>query len=221
MTIEEVYLKFLQEVNRNFTNDNVSVDRGRFVLLINDAFNRFVEYILEKRNEDDIRYIQQILVEDQPLKKLDERDDYIEFELPDDFFDLSNISVYGSKGKCSNQRLLVDEIKDENREHLIADAASEPSFEYRETFYFLSNGKVKVFVSDFTIPKVSLSYYRYPIKVDIAGYTRPDKTPSTSINPEFDDKAINRVISIAAKNFDINSDGNKFNLVQQRVISKV
>lgn len=221
MTIEKAYLKFLQQVNRNFTNDNISVDKGRFILKMNESFIKYVEWVLDKRNEDDIRYIQKLLVDDQPLQNIGEHNHHTDFKLPENYFDLSSIDVYGAKGNCGNEKFFVNEIKDENRSFHEVDEASKPSFKHRETFYFLSDDKVKIYTEDFSISKVNLSYYRYPVEVDIEGYIKEDGTPSTSINPEFDDKVVNRVISIAAKDFDIDSDGNKFNLNQQRVISKV
>ena len=37
MTIQETYLRFLNKVNKNFINDNISVDKGRFIILFNSS----------------------------------------------------------------------------------------------------------------------------------------------------------------------------------------
>ena len=55
MNIGTAYLKFLEKVNKNYTNDNISVDVGRFVSLFNAKQIRFLEYVLEKRNEENLK----------------------------------------------------------------------------------------------------------------------------------------------------------------------
>ena len=67
MTIEQAYLTFLQEVNRNSTEDNIDVDKSRFVLIFNKIQSKYVEWVLEKRNEDELRDIQKLLILDKPL----------------------------------------------------------------------------------------------------------------------------------------------------------
>lgn len=94
MKIENAYLQFVNQVNRNLTNNNVNVDRPRFIMLFNDISNRYVEWILEKRNEDAIRYISILLETNKKLKKEGSRHNYDEFELPKDYFDLANLHVH-------------------------------------------------------------------------------------------------------------------------------
>lgn len=204
MTIEEAYTRFVTMVNRNLTNNNISVDKPRFILLFNDISNRYVEWVLDKRNEDEIRYISPLLILDKPLTYTSKTSTYANYELPDNYFDLANLSVYASKDDCKNQRLYTFEAKSEDIEELYQDANNVPSFEWRETFYLINN-KVSVYKSDFDIDKVLLSYYRYPLQVDIAGYIHTNGDASTSINPEFDDKVINRILVFMSKEFSANN----------------
>lgn len=220
MHIEKVYLKFLQKVNKNLTNDNISVDKGRFIYIINEAQNNYIQWVLDKRNEEELRYLQQVLVDDKVLVKNQDHGTHDDFDLPSDYFDLSSVTSYAKSGNCGNAEMFTYEIKDENRAFHRIDTSLKPSFKDRETFYFLSDKKVKVFKDDFSIEKVTMSYYRYPVQMDISGYIKEDGTTGSDINPEFDDKVVDKIISIAAKEFDLNNDGEKFNTTNQRIVSR-
>lgn len=222
MKIEEAYLKFIQKVNKNYTNDNIAVDKGRFVFIVNEVSNKFVEWIYEKGNEDDIRDIQQLLVKDKQLKLKGKLLNHQDFTLPENYFNFSNIQVYASTKSCKNQKLTTWEVKNANLEELLVDNDNKPSFKFRETFYDIANNSVNIYVDGFDISKVYLSYYRYPIKIDIEGYIKLDGTPSTNIDPEFDDRIVDRILTAAAKEFDINDENlQKYQFDKDRLFSKI
>ncbi len=202
MKIKEVYVSFLDTVNRNMTNNNLNVDLPRFITLLNTTLQRYVSWILEKRNEDVIRYISPLLILEKSLEKSEQKQNFTTFHLPKDYFDFANLHVYASKGNCKMQKLKKPfEVKSEDIEELIGDSSNEPSFEYRETFYLTTEKKVAVYKKDFEIDKVDLTYYRYPKKLDIEGYIKIDNTSSVDIDPELDDKVMNKVIVAMAKQF--------------------
>lgn len=220
MTADEVYVKLLAKVNENYTNDNIALDKSRAYLHINEAQNKYSEWLLQKRNDDSLRDLQQILVDDKNLVFKNKRLDHYNFTLPKDYFDFSNITVYATKGKCANKKILPIEIKDENKHLLEFDYNNKPSFEYRETFYNLSENNVKVYVSDFEIYKVYLSYYRFPKKINFEGYVMPDGSPSFNSDPEWNDKIMDRIISIAAKDFNVNMGRATIDIDKDRILSK-
>ena len=80
----DLYTRCLVKIEKNGTNDNVSFDYSRFVYIANEAFIKFVEKIYEDKNSDEIRYIQNLLVE-QKLSQKDKEDTYTSFELPNNF----------------------------------------------------------------------------------------------------------------------------------------
>lgn len=222
MKIDHAYLQFINLVNRNLTNNNVNVDKARFVLLYNDISKRYVEWILEKRNEDVIRYIAPLLTLNKKLAKVGETISHDSYKLPTDFFDLSNVQVYASKGSCINQRLHTFEVKGEDIEELLADENNKPSFGFRETFYLLSGGSISVYKSDFDISKVTTSYYRYPREVDIEGYYKEDGKASKNIDPDLDDKVVGRILLAMSKEFSaINGDAQKYQLDKDRLFTEV
>lgn len=220
--INEAYLKFINLVNRNATNNNISVDKPRFIILFNTVLNKYVEWVLEKRNEDAIRYVAPLLSLEVPLELSSKKEKFDEFKLPTNYFDLANLHVYAENGKCKNQRMTTFEAKIEDVEELLNDENNKPSFEFRETFYLTSNKNAVVYKDGFSINKVLLSYYRYPVQVDISGYTRIDGTPSQDINPELDDKAIDRVLVAMSKEFSANNgDTAKYQLDKDRLFTEI
>lgn len=220
MTIEEAYIKYLDLVNRNATNNNINVDKPRFIILFNDMQNRYLEWILDKRNKDDIRYVQLMLVNNYKLSENLNEDVYTSFTLPENYFNFSNLRVKAKKGKCSGRNMLVYEAKSENREELLNDEFNKPSFEYSETFYYFSNDSVLIYKDDFEIEDAKLSYYRYPQKVDIDGYVHLDNSASVTIHPEWDDKVTIRILIAMAREFAaINSDAGQYQLDKDRLFT--
>lgn len=69
MKIVDCYLRALQKAEENMTNGGIKLDKARFVQLFNNEQNRLVRYILDKKNEEDIRYIQKLVVYSKELDK--------------------------------------------------------------------------------------------------------------------------------------------------------
>lgn len=94
MKIVDCYLRALQKAEENMTNGGIKLDKARFVQLFNDEQNRLVRYILDKKNEEDIRYIQKLVVYSKELDEKGDKDnpESTLFSLPSDFFSFSNIS---------------------------------------------------------------------------------------------------------------------------------
>lgn len=211
-------------INGNMTNNNINVDRSRFVLLFNSSLIRFVENALDKRNDDSIRYISELLVPDKSLGKVGggNKPTHSTFKLPEDYFDLASAYATTSTESCSNIRLDLSEVKAEDVEEKYKDWSYTPSIKWREAFYVTSSGNLLVYRKDFDIEKVYLSYYRNPKPVDIKGYTHVDKSASTNIDPELSDKAVEKILRIMAKEVAANSgDSGQYQLDKDRLNSPV
>src|SRR5699024_12711570 len=133
MRIVDCYLRALQKAEENMTNGGIKLDKARFVQLFNDEQNRLVRYILDKKNEEDIRYIQKLVVYS---KELDEKEDKDNpegtlFSLPSDFFSFSNISVVITKGECTVTEFTTWEAKNENPHELLTDIYNKQDYNYK------------------------------------------------------------------------------------------
>lgn len=219
-TIQDTYLYFLQLVNRNATNNNMNVSLDRFILMFNNVQNRYIEWVLEKRNEDDIRDIQMLLQKDVPLSLTKTEERFQSFGLPDNYFDFANIYAKGKSECCDEDNILLFEVKSEDVEELYFDSNNVPSFPYRESFYHFGNNEVILYRKNFGFTKVFLTYYRYPVQVDIEGYEYLDGTLSQNINPEFDAKVVDRIVMALAKEYSaITTDTASYQMDKDRLFT--
>lgn len=222
MTIKTAYIKFLEKVNKNFINDNIAADLGRFILIFNEEQNRYLEWVLEKRNEDEIRYVQKLLVCDEPVSRKGKGKNTINFSLPENYFDFSSTCITATKDGCTVSDFKLDEVKTENLSLLLTDHCTKPDFLARETFYTFGNDCIKYYIGDFEITEAFLTYYRCPKPVDIEGYIRVDNTNSQDIDPELNDKIVDRIITATAARFDLNTDNlNKVQFNKQDIYQKI
>lgn len=222
MTTEQAYEKFITKSQKNAVNDNLSTDRARFVQLFNEAQNKYIENTLEKRNEDDIRTINRILVDDKRIKTEDNHLDHSDFKLPENYFDFSNVYGKASKGKCKNQVMFLFEIKDENRHEVLQDEFNKPSFQYREAPYTFSDNKIKVYTNqEFELNSIFLSYYRYPVQIELEDYDNPDLGFNNEVEPEFDDKIVDRIISLAVAELNMNTENQWQQINRDRSVSEI
>lgn len=199
MRIQQAYLDFLNLVEKNATNNNLDVDKSRFVDWFNFVSKKYQEKTLDKRNEDAIREMAPLLKYSESLELKEETEKYNIYERPSNFFDLSNVFIKASKGACSAEDFMLDEIKTENLHIRLNDVNTKPSFKARESFYHLLENGVSVYhQGDFEIDDVKLLYYIQMPDVDIEGYIKENGEPSQNINPIVDDKTVNKILQMMA-----------------------
>lgn len=222
MRIIDCYLRALQKAEENATNGGIKLDKARFVQLFNEEQNLLVLYLLDKRNEDDIRYLQKLVVYSKDISKNRSIDNQISdlFSLPSDYLDFINVSGVFSRGECSASDFNLWEAKNENVNELLADEFNKPSYDYRDAFYTIGEEGVRVYKGDFNVDKLFLSYYRYPNPVDISGYIKSDNSSSTDIDPELDDKLVDIILNMVEKQFALNeSEYNRYQIDSDNVRS--
>lgn len=220
MNIGDCYLQALQRVEKNATNGGIALDRGRFVNLFNDCQVRLVSYYLGKKNDESIRAIQRLVVFSKRLNRKDTKNNRVLFHLPEDYYAFSNVNGRFSRGDCEVTDFQMWEAKNENVEELYNDMSNEPSFDYRETFYTIGEDAVTVFTKKFNVEDLFLTYYRYPLMVDISGYIKSDGSQSSDIDPEMDDKFVYRVLDMLANRYALNEDdAQNYQLTKDNVVS--
>lgn len=221
MTTEQAYIKFLLKVNDNFENSNVAGDRGRFVVVFNEAQNKMIEYILDNKKNDEIRYIQQVLVTNFKIQKKDSVEYADTFELPKNYFDLSSAYTKASNKTCKDQKISLYEIKDDNKIEILQDEFNKPSFIAREAPFSISSNELYVYKDCFSNDELYLTYYRYPVQIRTIVEDDPESPFNEQFAPEFDDKFLDRIISMAASLFEGNSGDSKYQIDMQRALQKV
>lgn len=210
--IEPVYESYLLKVEKNGVNDGLSTSRDRFVIAFNEAQNKYSEFHLQNRGSDDIRYIEHLLVLDKKITTSTKTSDHQDFPLPDNYLDLADIRGKGSKGACIKQTIdLVDIKKAENISEIIGDEDNKPSFKWREAPFLIASNKVSVYTNNtFLVDEILLSYYKYPTKIALVDPYDPESKFDESIEIEWDAKSLDRIISLTAGEFDLNTNNPRF-----------
>lgn len=220
MNPTQIYESFIIKANKNAQTDNTAVDKGRFAQIFNEASNKFVEWILDKKSDDDTRYIQPLLT----TKKITEstkKTNYQLFSLPKDYFDMTNIACRATGGCCTDIAIDLFEMKTDNDNLLLSNSNTEPSIEYRETLYYLQSNAVKIYINEFKIDSIELTYYKQPSYIFLVDEEDPEsgfKDPTADLN--LSKQAIDRIISIAISDYDLNTNNPKYQMDKMREVSK-
>lgn len=216
-TFEQAYEKTLLKTEKNQTNDNISLDRGRWVLMFNEAQNKFIELTLQNRGVDDVRYIERFLILDKKIPYSSKTQDYFNFNLPKDYLDLADARAIAAKGKCKNKVIFLTEVRAENLNEKLQDEYYKPSFKWRESLYITNSNNISVYtLGEFSITELLLSYYRYPNRASLKFPDDPESKFDETIELEWDDKSLDRIISMVAMEFDINESDQRFQLQNLR-----
>jgi|TARA_R110000782_G_scaffold184197_3_gene274426 hypothetical protein len=217
-TIEQVKQRYILKAEKNGVNDGLAVDRLRFCLLFNEAQNKFQTLHLQNRGVDDVRYIQKFLVLKHKVPYSSKSIDGLlyNFKTPKDYFDLADVSARAKKGKCSATINLV-EIRTENKTEKLQDEFCKPSFEWEEAPYTVNSDLLSVYVSDFTISDILLDYYRYPNQIGLIDENNPESNFNEGLPVEWDEKALDDIISLMVFSFDINNNNPRYQLQTLRI----
>lgn len=221
MTALETYENFLIKVNRNDSNSNINVPKGKFVILYNEQAKRWLKQKLKRKlATNEIDELSSLLVDEKELVFLDRHNEHYDFELPVDFFDISSAYVLAEKNNCK-RNLDVWPEKDKNIRNLLRDSNFKPSFDFEETIGIASNEKFKIYYDDFEIKKAYLTYYKEPKNIDIEGYINSRNEQSTTINPDLPDFAVNEIINRCALEFlGITENRDGFEVAKDRILTE-
>lgn len=220
MLIEQAYDKFQIKVDDNFETSKVAVDRGRFVIIFNESVNKIVENIIDRGSNDEIRQIQKLLIKDFKIQNTKKTPTADYFKLPDNYFEFSSAYTKASSKDCKSQKIYLYEIKDANSQEIITDEFNKPSFIARETPFNFSSDFLTVYKDNFTNEELFLSYYRYPTQISLIDPNNPESQFNENDKLDFDDKMVDRIISMAVADMKINSGDQSFQLNKQQSLNK-
>jgi hypothetical protein len=111
--------------------------------------------------------------------------------------------LLANKGLCTNRRIFInkDLAKHGDLSLLLNNDHYKPSFEYQETFNFLSSDEISIFTDGtFTPSNIFVSYMRYPVYIDKAGYIKFDGTASTNVNCELETYLEDELLDLTVEN---------------------
>jgi len=199
MTSIEAYYKFLQKINRNATQGNITCDVYQFVTIYNEVQKRWLSRQIPESTSDDVNNVQSIITP-AVISPKSSKKEFSEYDLPNNWFDSANAYVVAKKGKCE-QNINLEQIKSSKTREYLFDDSYQPSFEHEWSFFTIESNKIKVFKTDFELKKLYFYYYKEPFEIDIEGYQKIDGSLSQNVNPDLADIFVDQIISEATTEF--------------------
>ena len=111
--------------------------------------------------------------------------------------------ILADKGRCKDRKIWINRelAKHGDLQFILNNDHYKPSFEYQETFNFLSSDEISMFTDGtFTPSKVYISYMRYPVYIDKTGYVRFDGTPSVDQDCELEAYLEDELLDLTVQN---------------------
>ena len=111
--------------------------------------------------------------------------------------------VLADKGRCKDRKIWInrDLAKHGDLSLLLNNTHYRPSFEYQETFNFLSSDEISIFTDGtFTPTKIYISYMRYPQYINKEGYVMLDGLPSYDQNCELETYLEDELLDLTVQN---------------------
>jgi hypothetical protein len=111
--------------------------------------------------------------------------------------------VLATKGRCTNRKIWInrDLAKHGDLQYCLNNTHYRPSFEYQETFNFLSSDEISIFTDGtFTPSKIFISYMRYPVYINKTGYIMLDGIASYDQNCELETYLEDELLDLTVQN---------------------
>ena len=204
--VDSLLYKIDQKLNKLSTNEHQQINLEDKILALNEAQIKLIKQKVDgqntvsglgldafkKRYED----LQSLVVtyNHQPLDltllnaELNQWMANIHLLVPKYMFYIDSY-VLADKGRCTDRKIWInrDLAKHGDIQFILNNDHYKPSFEYQETFNFISSDEISVFTDGtFTPKQIFVSYMRYPDYINKEGYIMLDGEPSFDQNCELE-----------------------------------
>lgn len=122
--------------------------------------------------------------------------------LPGDYMQWKRISATVEKDCCPDRPMIIYLAEQANVDELLRDVNKKPSYEWAETFATMKSNKVQIYTNgEFAVPNAELTYYRQPIRIEIAGVRDPytGLIPTVDVQCEFKDDLTELLVDECSK----------------------
>jgi len=219
ISVDSLLYKIDQRLNKLSTNEHQQIQLEDKILALNEAQIKLIKQKLDgatanglgldafkKRYEDLQKFVEpyenhalDLTLEDPQLNKwgtslLDISPAYM-------FYIDSYVTA--DKGRCKDRQIWInrDLAKHGDLQFCLNNEHYKPSFEYQETFNFISSDSISIFTDGtFTPKKLYLSYLRYPQRIDKTGYIRFDGSESIDQNCELKNYLEDELLDLTVQN---------------------
>jgi hypothetical protein len=111
--------------------------------------------------------------------------------------------ILADKGRCTDRKIWInrDLAKHGDIQFILTNDNYKPSFEYQETFNFLSSDEISIFTDGTFTPKdIYISYMRYPVYINKTGYIMLDGLPSFDEDCELETYLEDELLDLTVQN---------------------
>jgi hypothetical protein len=204
--VDSLLYKIDQKLNKLSTNEHQQIQLEDKILALNEAQIKLIKQKIDsistvsgmgldsfKKRYEDLQSLV-ITYNNQPLDlkikniELNQWFANIHLLVPKYMFYIDSY-VLADKGRCKDRKIWInrDLAKHGDLQFILNNTHYRPSFEYQETFNFLSSDEISIFTDGtFTPTKICVSYMRYPQYINKEGYIMLDGEPSFDQNCELE-----------------------------------
>ena len=218
--VDSLLYKIDQRLNKLSTNEHQQIQLEDKILALNEAQIKLIKQKVDgisvangmgmdafkKRYED----LQSLVISynNQPLPLTVLNPDLNQWkanihELEPKYMFYVDSYVLADKGRCKDRKIWInrDLAKHGDLQFILNNDHYKPSFEYQETFNFLASDEISIFTDGTFTPKsIWISYMRYPVYIDKAGYIKFDGTPSTDVDCELETYLEDELLDLTVEN---------------------
>lgn len=218
--VDSLLYKIDQKLNKLSTNEHQQIQLEDKILALNEAQIKLIKQKVDgqstnsglgldafkKRYED----LQSLVVtyNNQPLDlfvknaELNQWTANIHLLTPKYMFYIDSY-VLADKGRCKDRKIWINRelAKHGDLQFCLNNVHYKPSFEYQETFNFLSSDEISIFTDGEFIPtKIYISYMRYPQYINKDGYIMLDGLPSFDQDCELETYLEDELLDLTVQN---------------------
>jgi hypothetical protein len=218
--VDSLLYKIDQKLNKLSTNEHQQINLEDKILALNEAQIKLIKQKIDgwstvsglgmdafkKRYED----LQSLVVQynNQPLTltlknaELNQWFANLNLLTPKYMFYVDSY-LLADKGRCTDRKIWInrDLAKHGDLQFCLNNIHYKPSFEYQETFNFISSDEISIFTDGTFTPKtINISYMRYPVYINKTGYIMLDGLPSYDQNCELETYLEDELLDLTVQN---------------------
>jgi hypothetical protein len=196
--VDSLLYKIDQKLNKLSTNEHQQIQLEDKILALNEAQIKLIKQKVDgqstnsglgldafKKRYEDLQSL--VVTYNKGVLSLTEADKVLNrweaniHKLDPKYMFYVDSYVLADKGKCKDRKIWInrDLAKHGDLQFILNNDHYKPSFEYQETFNWISSDSISVFTDGtFTPSNIYIMYMRYPVYIDKEGYVKFDGTDS-------------------------------------------
>jgi len=218
--VDSLLYKIDQKLNKLSTNDHQQIPLEDKILALNEAQIKLIKQKVDgdstvsglgldafKKRYEDLQSL--VVTYDKGVLALTEADSILHrweaniHTLEPKYMFYIDSYILASKGRCVNRQIWInrDLAKHGDLQFIVNNTHYKPSFEYQETFNWLSSDAISVFTDGtFTPSNIYIMYMRYPEYINKEGYIMLDGNPSFDNDCELETYLEDELLDLTVQN---------------------